>query len=241
MMGTQHNGSRGAVEVTRFARRRCARAPTDRGGIGYAPRVPEIRALERRHVPEAGRLLGRAFVDNPAQLAALERLSPARRARVVEAIHASFCAAAVEHWTADALYEGERMLGAMLVLEPGVYPPSLRARLTALRGALGAGLHGLRNYLRIEEHMQGLHPTHPHYYLFIIGVDPPQQGRGHGRALLEALNGRADGRGLPCYLETDRASSVRLYEGVGYRVLTDVCLAAVGGLRMWTIRRDPAR
>lgn len=201
--------------------------------------MPELRALASHHVPEAGRLLGRAFVDNPASLAALARLSAQRRARVVTALHASFCAAAVEHWTAEGLFAGERMLGVILVLAPGVYPPSLRARWTALRGALGAGLHGLRNYLRIDEHMQVLHPGEPHHYLFIIGVDPAQQGRGHGRTLLEALAARADASGLPCYLETDRETSVRLYESVGYRVVTDERLAKVGGLRMWTMRREP--
>lgn len=201
--------------------------------------MPELRALERRQVPEAGRLLGRAFVDNPAQLAALVKLSADRRARVVEALHASFCAAAVDHWTAEALFDDQRMLGVMLALAPGVYPPSLRARLTALRGVLGAGLHGVRNYLRIDEHMTGLHPAEPHHYLFIVGVEPSQQGRGHGRVMLEALNARADASGLPCYLETDRESSVRLYESAGYHVLTDVTLASVGDLRMWTMRREP--
>lgn len=192
-----------------------------------------------RHIPEAGRLLGRAFVDNPAQLASLAALSPARRARVVESLHRSFTAAAVEHWTAEGLFVGEQLLGVMLVLGPGVYPPGLRAKLTALRGALGAGLRGLLNYGRIDDHMTALHPAEPHHYLFILGVDPPQQGRGHGKAMLRALHARADADGLPCYLETDRETSVRLYESVGYRVVTDDRLAAVEGLRMWTMRREP--
>jgi ribosomal protein S18 acetylase RimI-like enzyme len=85
----------------------------------------------------------------------------------------------------------------------------------------------------------GLHPKDPHHYLFIVGVEPSQQGRGHGRAMLAALNARADASGLPCYLETDRESSVRLYESVGYRVLTDVRLGTVNHLRMWAMRREP--
>ncbi len=201
--------------------------------------MPELRPLELRQVPEAGRLLGRAFVDNPAQVAALVRLSAARRARVVEALHAGFCAAAVQHWTAEVLLHGERMLGVMLVLAPGVYPPGLRAKMTALRGALGAGLHGLRSYMRIDDHMQALHPAEAHHYLFILGVDPSEQGRGHGRSMLAALNARADASNLPCYLETDRESSVRLYESVGYRVVSDARLPAVGDLRMWAMRRAP--
>jgi GNAT superfamily N-acetyltransferase len=202
--------------------------------------MPAIRALEPRHIPEAGRLLGRAFVDNPAQLAALAHLSAQRRARVVTALHESFCAAAVAHWTAEGLFEQDRLLGVMLVLSPGAYPPSLRSKLIALRGALGAGPRGWLNYARIDAYMQRLHPPEPCHYLFIIGVDPQQQGRGHGKTLLTALNARADASGLPCYLETERESTLRMYEHAGYRVVTDARIPAVGNLRMWTLRRDPA-
>jgi len=87
--------------------------------------------------------------------------------------------------------------------------------------------------------MRVSHLTQPHHYLFILGVDPPEQGRGHGRTMLTALNARADASKVPCYLETDRETSVRLYERVGYRVITDARLPAVGDLRMWTMRRDP--
>lgn len=201
--------------------------------------MPELRALTHGDIPEAGRLLGCAFVDNPAQLASLTRLSAAERGRVVEALHRSFTAAAIDHWTAEGLFAGERMLGVMLTLGPGVYPPGLRAKLSALRGALGAGARGLINYARIDEHMSALHPTEPHHYLFILGVDPTEQGRGHGRAMIAALNARADADGLPCYLETDRATSVRLYESADYRVLTEDTLANVNNLKIWTMRREP--
>lgn len=208
------------------------------GRIGYRRRMPAIRALEHRHIPEAGRLLGRAFVDNPAQLAALPHLSAQRRARVVTALHESFCVAAVDHWTAEGLFEGERLLGVMIVLAPGAYPPRLRAKLSALRGALGAGPRGWLNYARIDAYMQRLHPPGPCHYLFILGVDPPHQGRGHGRTMLNALNARADASGLPCYLETDRESTLRMYAHAGYRVVTDARIAAVADLRMWTLRRE---
>lgn len=203
--------------------------------------MPAIRALERRHIPEAGRLLGRAFADNPAQLAALAHLPADRRARVVTALHESFCVAAVEHWTAEGLFEQDRLLGVMLVLDPGAYPPNLRSKLSALRGALGAGPRGWLSYARIDAYMQRLHPPDACHYLFILGVDPQHQGRGHGRTMLAALNARADASGLPCYLETDRESTLRMYEHAGYRVVTDARIAAVGDLRMWTMRRAASR
>jgi ribosomal protein S18 acetylase RimI-like enzyme len=36
----------------------------------------------------------------------------------------------------------------------------------------------------VLETMEGYHPSEPHWYLPLIGVEPARQGRGHGSALL---------------------------------------------------------
>lgn len=55
----------------------------------------------------------------------------------------------------------------------------------------------------------------PEFEVHTIGVDPRWQGRGVGRALLEALLARACG---PVYLEvrTDNAPAIALYERYGF-------------------------
>lgn len=201
---------------------------------------PEIRPLPSADIERAGLVLGRAFTDNPGYVAVFQHLDAAARGRAVTALKTGFTRAAVGHWTAEGLYDGDRLLGAQLVLDPGVYPPSLRSKLVALGGALGAGPRAWLGLLRMDAVMQSLHLQEPHFYLFVIGIDVPEQGKGHGKRLLHALNARADAARLPCYLETDRETSVRLYQSVGYRVLTEQRIASVNDLPMWTMRRDPA-
>lgn len=72
-----------------------------------------------------------------------------------------------------------------------------------------------------------LHETHadfPHIYLVMIGTDPPHQGKGHGAALLRAVNCIADVAGVPVYLETGPANR-SLYEHFGFAVVgeTTIC------------------
>ena len=80
-------------------------------------------------------------------------------------------------------------------------------------------------------------PT-PHCYLEVIGVDPPCQGRGLGDGLIAPILARADRDRLPCYLLTHKAGNVSFYQKYGY----DVCVEddiPNGGLRYWTMRREP--
>ena len=88
--------------------------------------------------------------------------------------------------------------------------------------------------------MQRLHPKQPHWYLFVLGVDPKLQGQGLGGKLLERLNERADRDGVIGYLETDRESNLRLYQRYGFQIVTDHTLARVRDLRLWTMVRPIA-
>ena len=77
-----------------------------------------------------------------------------------------------------------------------------------------------------------------HWYLLILGVDPPRQGQGVGGSLIEPVLRRADAEGRLCYLETMKPRNVTFYQKHGFEVVVDGTLPD-GGLRFWTMRRQP--
>lgn len=104
---------------------------------------------------------------------------------------------------------------AAMWLPPGVEPdPQTLASLTIPqppeREAAGAAL-------RAE--MRRYHPTSPHWYLWMIGVDPRRQGLGLGSALLKHTLAKVDAAGADAYLESSNPKNVPLYERFGFEPL----------------------
>jgi GNAT superfamily N-acetyltransferase len=78
-----------------------------------------------------------------------------------------------------------------------------------------------------------------HWHLIILGVEPEQQRRGSGRALMRPVMEEADRDGVHCYLETVTSANVRFYESQGFEVVAEGEFGA--GLPYWTMRRSPGR
>lgn len=76
------------------------------------------------------------------------------------------------------------------------------------------------------EAMSKVHPTEPHWYLPLIGVDAANQGRGLGGALMRAALVQCDHDGLPAYLESSNPRNIPFYERHGFRRQDALC---VGG------------
>ena len=77
-----------------------------------------------------------------------------------------------------------------------------------------------------------------HWYLLVLGVDPPRQGQGVGGSLIAPVLAKADANGLPCYLETMKTRNVPFYRKHGFEVVVEDDVPG-GGLHFWTMRRDP--
>ncbi|MCX6082349.1 MAG: GNAT family N-acetyltransferase [Chloroflexi bacterium] len=77
----------------------------------------------------------------------------------------------------------------------------------------------------------------PHWYLFILGVDPLCQGRGLGGALLQPGLARADDDHLPCYLETNNPLAVGFYQKHGFGLIA-THQTSHSGLCLWSMRRE---
>jgi len=85
--------------------------------------------------------------------------------------------------------------------------------------------------------MGEFHPTEPHWYLPLIGVDVTMQGRGYGSALLRHALERCDRDRLPAYLEATSPLNKPLYERHGFEELG--VIQAGSSPPLWPMRRDP--
>lgn len=74
----------------------------------------------------------------------------------------------------------------------------------------------------IFEQMEKFHPTEPHWYLPLIGVDPVYQGAGLGSALMTEALKAVDRDGLIAYLESSNPRNISLYEHHGFEVIGEI-------------------
>jgi GNAT superfamily N-acetyltransferase len=199
--------------------------------------MTEYRALTVKEIDAAGALLGRAFRNSPSYAAILAHLDDDRRARAIAHVKTGFTSGSVRYELTDSAWVDGRLAAVALMTAPNHWPPPLAAFLLHAKGCLPAGIGAIGNFLRADRHMQKHHLKEPHYYLFVLGVEPDMQGKGLGKGLLSRMSERADAEAMPCYLETDKPENVRLYESGGYIVISVETVTTKPGFRMWTMRR----
>jgi ribosomal protein S18 acetylase RimI-like enzyme len=185
-------------------------------------------------------VLARAFVDSPVYLAVLAKSTDEARVRTLERVKGGFVSATAHHGASRVARDPNGVAGVSLVMAPGGYPLSWLDEVRQATGCATTGPGAIARFLKLTAYMRDRHVKGPHFYLFAIGVEPSRQGRGVGKTLLHELNARADAARMPCYLETEKAINVRLYQSVGYRVVTDELIPGFDSLRMWTMLRPPA-
>jgi ribosomal protein S18 acetylase RimI-like enzyme len=195
-----------------------------------------VEPLIPADVPDAARVLTRAFRDNPGMLAIFRGDSPERREKLLEPCMVGFTQTVLRWGIAEVVRDAGEVLAVSLSFPPGGFPAPLRAQLVTAKGPLLAGPARALRFARLDHEMRRWHPHYRHFYLWFLGVDPSRQGRGLGSALLHSLSNKAASQELPCYLETDKQSSVRLYERHGYVVEAERVLPGLE-LRLWFMRK----
>jgi ribosomal protein S18 acetylase RimI-like enzyme len=188
----------------------------------------EVRPATRDDMDRLADALARAFYDDPLTVWS----NPAEKTRLRRArrFFSGRLRALVPH---EMSFTGHRAEGGAIWAPPDSWAMGLSELLHDLPAFLS-----LRTplVLRGMNQVEARHPKDPHYYLAILGVDPPHQHRGLGSRLLQPMLDRCDAEGVPAYLETATDRNVSFYERHGFKVRDEVDLPR--GPRMWLMWRE---
>jgi len=125
----------------------------------------------------------------------------------------AFGGKAFAHYTVDVV---DGFSCAALWLPPGVQPDEA-AVMDVLQESVAE--RRLPEMYSLFEQMGAYHPSEPCWYLPLMGVDPWEQGRGCGSALLRRALARCDRDHLPAYLESTNPRNAGLYARFGFRAV----------------------
>ena len=201
----------------------------------------DIAPLTADRAGEAANVLAAAFRANAGFRVALPGIDEAARERRLRPVFRSFVRTCLGHGEPTIVMEGGRVVGASLCYGPGAYPLSFGRWLQNSAGSLLLGPLTTARLAIIDAWMRDGHRAAPHWYLFMLGVEPRCHGRGYGGALLRHLSERADRDGMPAWLETDTRENVTLYRRFGYAVTAEEVVRPFASLTMWRMVRSNAR
>jgi GNAT superfamily N-acetyltransferase len=163
------------------------------------------------------------------------------RGKVLEIFFTDIVRAHLRFSHVYAAFDHGRLLGAAVWRPPGVEATGLwnhlRGALTRYR-LLTLSPRAAQKLLRGFGALEATHPNFPHWYLFFIGIDLRQRGRGIGARLMAPVLRLADTTGLPCYLETPFPQTLPFYRALGYEITSEPRPFA-GAPQLWAMTRNP--
>jgi ribosomal protein S18 acetylase RimI-like enzyme len=187
---------------------------------------------------EAAQLLARAFLTDPTYTGIFPDESERR-----QALQRLFGAAVGYSLVYGLVHTTPTLEGAACWLSPGnaeiTFWRMLRTGLGLQRAVGSFSPQARRKVLATLAYLEEIHKREapgPHWYLWLIGVEPDLQGQGIGSRLLEPVLARADQEGLPCYLETQTQENVDFYQKRGFEVVSDGVVPD-HEIRAWTMLR----
>ena len=194
---------------------------------------------------QAAQSLGRAFVDDPTMKSIIPDITdPVERGRRLPGLFQAMLA--IERRSGQPVFavidDNGRVVAAAMSEGIG-HPGTLGLIATGLgqmpRIIRSIGWGGLMRALNLFSVLAENHPKEPHLYLQVLGCDPPFQGKGYGKALLDrlALEAKARPEIQGVYLETAKEANVAFYASKGYEVLGELYPLGVRTWRMYQRKR----
>jgi ribosomal protein S18 acetylase RimI-like enzyme len=119
-------------------------------------------------------------------------------------------------FTQGTAYYVDGYAAAALWLPPNVHPDEDKLISLAQR-TVSEQIQ--KDVLAVFEKMGHYHPSEPHWFLPFMGVDPSQQGKGFGSALLQHTLIQCDRENKLAYLESSNPRNIPLYKRHGFELL----------------------
>ncbi|HWA91550.1 MAG TPA: hypothetical protein VG889_16045 [Rhizomicrobium sp.] len=191
----------------------------------------EIRPATQDDSARIAASLARAFFDDPVMMHFMPR-DDERRAKLPR-VFAVLLKMALPHGLCRVSQGYET---ATIWKPPGAWHLSLWDYLAngpALLGIFGAKLF---NVIATLDRIEKVHPKIPHYYLQVIGTDPPAQGKGFAGAILRPQLAASDAAGMPCYLESSKETNIPVYRSFGFEVTGEIEIP--DGPTLWPMWRE---
>jgi ribosomal protein S18 acetylase RimI-like enzyme len=198
----------------------------------------EPTRLDASKRQQAAELLGRAFQDDPVFRAV--QPDAAKRRRIAFWLHDRMLRYCFLYGAAHTL---PSLAGVACWLPPGQteLPISrlLRSGLLAMPLHMGpAAFLRFNTYIDCSSGQRRRNSPDRYWYLWVLGVDPPSQGRGVGGRLIQPVLREADATGTACYLETENPRNLDFYGKHGFRVAAEARVPRLG-LTTWSLIREP--
>lgn len=124
-----------------------------------------------------------------------------------------------------------------LTLLPDTKRTTLRSIALDVSLALSCiGLSNLKKVMTRESAVKKVHPEGNFCYLWFIGVQPSEQNKGVGSALLKEIIAHTESLHRPIYLETSMPKNLPWYKKFGFDIYRELDF----GYRLFCLRREPA-
>lgn len=195
-----------------------------------------ICSLEPNCLFEAGRVLARSFRDSPLTTAVMGRSPEQREAAILPSVEVSLSLALNRGSLLKAEQKGGRPEGILVGIAPGHFPLPPLNFLGYWRIIRSQGWRATKRWSQVFQILEGSHPSLPHWYLSMLGVDPDSQRTGVGGLLLASWLDLVDQEEGQAYLETDTKEALGFYEKRGFQVIRRLEFYETS---VWCMRRFP--
>ncbi|MEQ1768454.1 MAG: GNAT family N-acetyltransferase [Devosia sp.] len=192
-----------------------------------------IRAAEAEDVDSAVAALGEAFAGDPL-ISYLFEEGPVGVRASAEVFFSILLRARIALGMPAYVLEQEGGVAGVVMgydISRPAWPPALTEEWGRLETDVPEFTARIAEYDRISVPCQ---PADAHYYLGVIGVHSTLQGRGAGRALLEAFCALslADPKSHGVFLETASLASLRFYQRNGFEIRGE---GTLGSAPLWCV------